>query len=289
MKRTLILIVTLLVIHQSWSQGPPPGVKGRLGWRTKASVLYVDDAEVEDGDGSYAVLRSQVNLSYDVVTLGYTHWDFQWKDLSKLPFGDGIHDPWKQFERVSVSARKIMSSSNPSRFYILGGRLSSLYEDVPGDSVGATIYGGLVLGSPRASQWTVGAVYIYHPVHATLWPMLGYNWRNDSGWRVALGFPRTSVGMQKGPVTYSLGFLADRAMVGLSDKSTVAPDGYLEVSNIMVSGGITYTPSPPLKLSLKLARSIINEVTFYDSDEHELSDYDVDRAFGMQLELSYRF
>ncbi len=284
-----LVFLALMAVGKCWCQEPPPGAEERLSWRIQASMLYLDDTEVGTGNGSYSLTKSQISLSYNQVTLDYSRWDFEWQDVGKLPFGDGINDPWKQFEKVSISANKIIPASGHDWSYLVGGAISSYFEDNVGDSLGTTVFGGVVFGKDRSSQFIVGAVYKYHKVHSILWPMVGYSFRTDSGWSVDLGFPRTGVSWSSGPLTLSAGFLADLAMVGLSEKSSVAPDGYLEAINVMVTAGVSYSFRKNLTLGFKLARSIDNEVTFYDSHEHELSDYDVEQAFGFQLDLSYRF
>lgn len=286
---SLTVILLVVIIGASSYAQRPTGGPDRLNWDLSYSNWYLTDADVDQTDGSFSMTRQRVSAKWASIGVTYQRWDFNWSDVASLPFGDGVHDPWKSLESVSVSAR-VLRRLGLRWSYVVGLSAGYLYESDTSDSFGAAVFGGMGYGFDRKTILRFGAMVSYHPIRTVVWPMVGLDLRSESGFSATIGFPKTELAWRFTPKwEASLSALADRAVARLADDSAVEPNGYLESTNYMGAVGLTYRPVKGLALDLRWAQSLSRSVTFYDEDGHETRDFDVGRAPGVLLGVTYRF
>lgn len=59
---------------------------------------------VNGHDGSVEVRKNSVKINNKMIGFSYSNWAFKWKDVSGLPFGDGVKAPIEQMHGFRLNA-----------------------------------------------------------------------------------------------------------------------------------------------------------------------------------------
>ncbi|MBU0631421.1 hypothetical protein KKA17_02140 [bacterium] len=252
---------------------------------------YISDAKVKDSQGSVSVSKNRIQLNNALFGISYTNWSFFWDNVSRLPFGDGVHQPIKELHSIMLHANLPYHISD-DLFLLTSVSVKSTFEKETKDSYGAGFFGFIAYKIDDDNTLNFGAFANYHPVSTLVMPMASYSYRarKKDGLQAVIGFPRTYVGYSLNRDTLvNFGMIFSQAVVKLSDDSTIERSGYLEAQDYLGNVGISYDVSENFKIQGDLLYSIKRDFTIYNADGHAQESYSIDPSFGVNIRLTYTF
>lgn len=267
----------------------PPSKKEKTTVNVESS--YIEDAEVSGGEGRVSVIKNHLQIEHNDISLGYSHWKFDWDNVASLPFGDGFHSPITDIHSLQAALQK-RGSINDEWSYFTFLSLKSTFEKEMEDSYGVNLLG---LASYRIGEdhsFQMGGFANYHPTKSLVLPAISYAYRERSkeGWQLILGFPKTHIGYhidQKSLLR--VGVIFSQTLVRLSDDSVIEKSGYVEAKDTLSNIGITHQLIPSLSLSADVLYTLKREFTIYDANANEMQSHTIKNGFGGNVKMIYRF
>lgn len=277
---------------QETPPSPPPSRPEKLPV-IDVNTGWVGEADVSDGQGSFSFNHLQASLSYSYFSLSYTQHLYQWNDVHRLPFGNGVADPWETLHRLGLSAR-YNGRINQRWGYFVNGGLSFGYESSM-DRPEFRFMGGAVFGWTPKLKIQLGFVLLNHSIRSLIMPVVGVRFgegrgADRSGWSGALGFPETQITYRFDPhVALKLAGFVDSRVYKLGDNSTVEEGGYLETRDYAGGLFLLYSPIPNMDASLGGGYIFKRDFLTYNDDGHKRGDYDIGLAPLVRFGVKYRF
>lgn len=259
--------------------------------RVSYESAYLSDANVADGDGSVRVYQNRLKINYDILSLQYSHWKFDWDQLQSLPFGDGLHTPISQIHAFEAGVQHT-EKIDDQWSYLASLSLKSTFEKEIGDSFGATLLGFASYRLNDEHSIQIGGFANYQPTEILALPVISYSYREryKDGWQFILGFPRTHVGYHiDEKMLVRLGMMFSQSLVRLSDESVIQRGGYVEANDYLSNLGITYEFNKQLSLSTDILYTLKREFIIYDASANEVQDNTIKNALGANIRLVYSF
>ena len=258
--------------------------------RISLDSAYVSGADV-DGGGGVEVFKNRVRINNKIAGLSYTHWRFNWNDISALPFGDGKSSPIEEMHSFKLNAN-LPYFINEKWFLLAQISANSTYEKQTNDSYGGGVFTFLSYKMDSDHTFQFGAFANYHPIKTLALPVVSYSFRSQQkdGLQVILGFPRTYIGYHLNNATLlRFGILFSQSVIKLSNESVLESRGYAEAKDYMSNIGISYELDETLRIESDLLYSLKREFNLYDSGGNETQNYSIKPSFGINLRVVYRF
>ncbi len=262
--------------------------------RFRVQTFYTADADLDvSGDtGSFAVFGGQADLEFGWLTADYIYRGYEWRDVDRLPFGDGASDPWEALHKAAAGiSHDDMGSEKWGYFF--AAEVSTAFEEEMDDSFGARGWGGFIYRMPAWNLgFRMGALYDWNEVKSSVLPIIGIAWNNPGvqGFSAMVGIPLTAVTYRFSERwAIQAGMAFDSDTFRLADDSPVSPEGYLETRDIGGEIALLYTLSETLRLRVAGGGFFDRSLTIYDPDGNNGEEYDIDPgAFG-RVALSVAF
>ena len=251
---------------------------------------YMDRADIEGSEGNVQVIKNRIKINNSTFGFSYTNWTFDWDNVDKLPFGDGVHHPVEQMHGLNFSMTKPYRI-NEKWFSLSLISLNSTFEDNPKNSLsfGLFTFASYTINDDHTIQ--IGAFGSYHPVRTLVLPIVSYSYRarHKDGIQVILGFPNTHIGYHFNRDTLiRLGVVYSNSLFRLSDNSSVEPSGFNEFQDFMGNAGISYDLNRDIKLTGDFLYSIKRDFTIYDKHGTKLESYVIEPAAGIKFTIIWK-
>jgi len=270
---------------------PPPSMGSALDFKLSYSHKLMGYASFEGDHGEVAYSQDRVEVGNALFGYSYTRWNFSWKDMQNSDFSQGNPQPLEHLHNHSLTM-KLPHVTDDGRMLMGMVMLNSVYEKESSDSYGATVLGYSTLKTDGEGMGTLGFIVFYHPVRTLIYPMgsYAYRMRAKEGWKASIGFPMTYVGYQ---VSDSLMWMAtmsfNAATTRLRDDSTIAPEGYLSLTDYLGGFGFRYFMGDDLTVNATLTSTLYRNVQVFDHDGERTGRYTLNPSYGAQIGLQYRF
>jgi len=271
-----------------------PAQGGRPDNEFEVETFYHSDGDLDTGGdaGSFRVTGARVGLEIGWLVANYGYRLYDWEDVSLLPFGDGIDEPWEDLHTAALGFSHD-EMVNQSWGYFVRAQATTAFEEEMDDSFGAVALAGLMY---NVAEWNMmfrlGAAYSWNEVTSRVFPLVGVNWggRRGSGLSVALGVPLTAVTYrfsERTAIQARVGFDSDTFR--LADDNPAAPKGYLETEDIGGELVLLYNLTDTVRLTVAGGWFFDRELTLYDSDGEGGVEYDVEEGATARAQLSFSF
>jgi hypothetical protein len=252
---------------------------------------YIGSANVSGYKGSVGVTKTRLSINNKIAGISYTNWAFDWNNVAKLPFGDGVHSPITQMHslRANVNVPYFFSDKI---FIITSLSLKSTFEKETDGSYGGGFFSfaSYKLDADHAIQF--GAFANYHPVSTLAMPVISYSYRarQSDGFKFILGYPRTYVGYHLSePALLRLGVIFSQSVIRLSNESVVEKSGFIEAEDYMSNIGFSYELNKNFTFESDILYSIKRNFTIYSKEGDKLSAHSIEPSFGMNFKIRYIF
>lgn len=291
-RRKFVLIGLITILAISLFQGMAEAKNGEdKDFTFKLTGRYFDEAGISNNEGGFSVLSTTASLTYSKLTLTYSRADISWKDVDKLPFGNGKDEPFSNLHDLSLLYNDTGKISSKWRYFAAGG-IASSFENEIGDYK-LNVMGGLnYILSPRWS-FQFGLIASYMEIKTLVIPIVGFRYRPEkdgTGFSFNLGMPEAYVSYNfTRSVAVRANLRYDVRIYKLDDDSTLEPEGYLERNNLTSGLFLDYSPTQNLKLTVGVIDAFSREWTVYNKDGDKTHDYTVDDALGGLIRLDYSF
>lgn len=250
----------------------------------------VGHAAVEGGQGGYAVRTLALRAGLWRLRLTYHHSDFIWRDVHRLPLGDGVHPPWDDLHTLELSLRGLDTRRGNWRFR-LDPLVQASYESEPSGSLGLGIKG--VISWSFAKGWSLYFPYDLMVVSVHNHPSLALIIN------AGLDFPEQSISRMltkwglppwlANSLDLRLEFSQRQQYFQLSEQNPVDPGGALWINESAVGLILEIKPNDHLAIRLGPEYLFSRSVALDNPVGGEESSWDVDRAWGFSMRLLYRF
>lgn len=271
-----------------------PAQGGRPDNEFEVETFYHSDGDLDTGGdaGSFRVTGARVGLEIGWLVANYGYRLYDWEDVSLLPFGDGIDEPWEDLHTAALGFSHD-EMVNQSWGYFVRAQATTAFEEEMDDSFGAVALAGLMY---NVAEWNMmfrlGAAYSWNEVTSRVFPLVGVNWggRRGSGLSVALGVPLTAVTYrfsERTAIQARVGFDSDTFR--LADDNPAAPKGYLETEDIGGELVLLYNLTDTVRLTVAGGWFFDRELTLYHSDGEGGVEYDVEEGATARAQLSFSF
>jgi len=271
-----------------------PAQGGRPDNEFEVETFYYSDGDLDTGGdaGSFRVTGARVGLEIGWLVANYGYRLYDWEDVARLPFGDGVGEPWEDLHggALGFSHDEMV---NRSWGYFVRAQATTAFEEEMDDSFGALGLAGLMYGIPEWNlMFRLGAAYSWNEGTSQVFPLVGVDWggRGGPGLSVAVGIPLTAVTYRFSEQT------AIRARVGfdsdtfrLADDNPASPEGYLETEDIGGEIALLYNLTPTMRLTLAAGYLFDRTLTLYDSDGEGGAEFDAEEAATARAQLSFSF
>jgi hypothetical protein len=137
-----------------------------------------------------------------------------------------------------------------------------------------------------------GAGVLYHPVDTTFYPVVGLSWNMEEkkGLFGVLGFPETILRYRlTEQLTLQLDILWENRIYQLGDQNTVAAEGYMKIEDILPGLHLEYQPVDDLLLSIGVRHYFERRLTFFEQEETEMGEYEVNDSWASMFRAEYTF
>lgn len=289
---TMVLFLTAATLPDIASAQSRSG--GRPENRLRFETFYLEDSDfdVEGDTGSFRVFGGLADVKIGWFTAEYGYRQYEWEDVARLPFGDGVRDPWEELHRVGVGFSHDEMVSETWGYFV-SGQATAAFEEEMDDSFGFGGWGGLLY---RVRSWEttfrLGAAYSWDEVTSRVLPIVGFSWRNPGarGLSASLGIPVTAATYRVSEAfAIRAGLAFDFDTYRLADDSPVSSAGYLESEYIGGEVSLLFNLSPAVRLDVSGAWFFDSQLTLHDSDGENGVEYDVDPGAAARVGLSFSF
>lgn len=251
----------------------------------------VSSADVDNREGSVSILSGGFSVECPVATVSYMANDYDWSDKDKLPFGNGLDDPWDVLHSLGI-ALDHFDMVTEQWGYFVGGAVSADWEKEMDDSYSAMLNGGAIYAFNEETSVSFGAAAGLHKLGASLFPVLNVSYRQASqqGFSALVGVPASWLRYRFTDAwLLKLGASMSGGTYRLEDESTVERKGYIESSGITAGLIADWNPCESVQISFGPDFHFAREFTVYDKDGDKKNSYDVDSAWGASATVTYSF
>jgi hypothetical protein len=267
---------------------------GRPDNEFEVETFYYGDSELDlDGDsGSYQVTGVRTGLEIGWLVADYAYRQYDWEDVSLLPFGDGAGEPWEDLHSAALGFSHD-EMANQTWGYFARAQATTAFEEEMDDSFGALALAGVMYNLPEWNMmFRLGAAYSWNEVTSRVFPLVGVNWggRGGSGLSAAVGIPLTAVTyrfFEQTAIRARVGFDSDTFR--LADDNPASPEGYLETEDIGGEIALLHNLTPTTRLTLAAGYLFDRTLTLYDSDGEGGAEFDAEEAATARAQLSFSF
>lgn len=257
--------------------------------------LYWSDSNVEDDKGKFSVSTTRVALGYSHFFLNYQRSFYSWTDKQRLPFGNGVDDPWDHLQSVALGMRFNGAIGQDWR-YLASVAATSSFEDDSGP-LGVNGIFSFSKSLTDNVRLNFGLTADYHIVETIVLPVLSVSYNDvgrsgaqKQGFSASIGIPDTSLTYHfNSTVAARLALGYDRRIYKLRDDSPVAREGYVKDRTANAGLYLDLNPVENLSISVGILHSFAHELEFYDRNENKLNDYNVDGSLGGSVRVLYTF
>lgn len=253
------------------------------------------EADIDGSSGGYSVTEYSASFEWKWLGFSYTGREYDWDNVSALPFGNGADEPWETLHTLTLGAN-FDGSFNKTWGWFAGATIKSSFEEEIDDSFSGIAQAGFIY--QLADDWRVhlGIVGVVSQDDPKVLPFVGINYRSlkDLGWALSFGFPATYASYRFNEIiALRAGAAISANQYRLADNSTVAQKGYLEEEELTFGLYADITPKlfgiEHLLLSIGAEYVTMRELTIYDSSYDKIREKDVDDTFGGFVRLQYTF
>lgn len=252
---------------------------------------YLSDASVSGSDASLGVSKNSIRINNAIGSLSYSNWNFAWRDIVALPFGDGVDSPIEQMHSIKLSVN-IPYFINDDWFMLTSVSMGSTFERESENSYSGGLFSFAAYKLSENHSLTLGAFANYHPIATLALPIMSYSYRarEIDGFQLILGFPRAYVGYFVNERTLlRCGVIFSQSVIRLSNASVIESAGFIEAEDYMSNAGISYEIDENFTIDADILYSIKRNFIFYNSSGEELKSYNIDPSLGANIRLKYIF
>lgn len=252
----------------------------------------LQDVELENGKAQYDVTRSGIKAKYSYFHFAYNRLDYSWDDseIAKLPFGNGVDDPWKALQSLEIGASFENKVNLKWSYGLEGAALAAFEKDFGG--FGGRMQGWAGYGFSPDLRLRFGArAYVSEfQIQAVPVVSLDYRWDKPEGFSAQIGLPDANLryGFNK-HVGLRLFTQYENDMYRLADDSKVSEEGYLHREGMMAGLMMDITPVEGLCVSAGVIRSLAYTLTTYDKEGENEKEYDNESGWGALVKVNYAF
>ena len=282
------LAVLLMSGTSSWAEWKesPVELEFHTTWAEKGSFEKAESSQV-------GIAMVGASMKAHDVTVGYDHIWFEWENANKLPFGDGVNEPWEELRKVSLSFDKTIMHTEKWGYFATAG-LESCREEEVEDSFSGVLFGGAIRRIPKwNASFHFGGGVLYTPVDVTGIPALGVQWNTqaEKGVSISVGIPETNVSYRFNSETVvSLGLeLGEGGVYRLANDSVVEKKGYLEIEGYKGVLALGFSPFKSCTIKLGATALFDRAYSLYDEDGKNEKEYELDDVMGLFFQLQYVF
>jgi hypothetical protein len=255
------------------------------------SVEPIAKAKISDLSGSVAATETSAGLSWLFLMLDFNQRRNDWQVSSDTGIA-AAPDPWGTLTQVSPGLQYYRTFGDR---WGIWPKLTAIAGFEDGLSSESWTYNPQLIGlyMPRA-QLTLyfGAGMLYHPVDATVYPVMGLAWNMDAtrGLSGAVGFPETMLQYQVNDrLALKADFQWDIRLYRLADDNALAPGGYLKTVDLKPAGYLQLRPTESLEITAGIRRWLGRSLTVFDRSERKLTESAVDATTSFQLSIDHQF
>ncbi len=259
----------------------------------RGSGEFVTSADVGDGDGSVSMTTEELRLGWRMLSLSYSQTQFQWDNEGALSFGNGSDDPWERLHRIALGAN-YRGKINDDWFYHSGLTLTSSFEKEMAGSYGGALRGGV--GYKLNSEVTLmaGLAVMHNSLDTKVMPSLAVSYdgldESGAGWSGRIGLPASELSYHLDTVSaFRFSFQGTGRTARLADDSVVAERGYVSMSGWKTGLYYDWNPTKAFRLSVGPEYTFGRSIKTYNHSGDELTDDDIDAAWGGMLRMRYAF
>ena len=256
------------------------------------STEQVSAADLKNTDTSYSYDELSIRWEWQVLLFNIKQQQYQWRDTTAFDGGAG-NAPWQSLTQIAPGFQYY---SKIGEQWGVWGKVMAIAGFEGNISSQAWSYNPQLISFFKASPQKIyygGAGLLYHPIESLYYPILGVAWNLESrkGLSFALGFPETMLryGFSK-QLAVKIDFAIDVRIYNLASDSSVAPDGFLRIAEMI----------PGIRLEYKLTKKTLllhagmrghagRLLTLYNKKENQQAIYNVDLSWAMHMGLEYRF
>ena len=252
---------------------------------------YISDTAVGGSQGSVAVKKNTLQVNNLLAGVTYTNWSFDWNDIDKLPFGNGVNTPIEEMHSVRLYAT-VPYPINDRWFWLSQVSLNATFEKELDNSYGGGAFSFASYKIDEDHSIQMGAFANYHPVASIALPVMSYSYRarERDGFQLILGFPRAYTGYFINPKTLLRGgMIFSQSVIKLAKDSPIEQGGYMQLRDYMGNFGVAYEVNKNFKLETDILYSLSRQFILYDSAGVEQENYGIAPSFGFNLRLRYLF
>lgn len=260
----------------------------------RASGNYISGADYKDSDASSSVAGGRVRLNAGGFSLSYEGKHYSWDNVDQLSFGNGNDDPWNTLHRISVGYTH-NGAINKNWFYGAGITGTSAFEEEIRGSFGGAVRGHVGYIFNKNWKAIIGARGFVNSLRFSAMPYAGlmYEGFDDqgAGFFMNVGLPSNEAGYAFSKTSkIRASFKVDGKTYRLKDDSSVAQEGYVEISSMVAGIYYDWKPFKGFSLSLGPEYYFSRETKTYDKHGDRFGDItEQDSALGGTLSFKYSF
>jgi hypothetical protein len=255
---------------------------------TSFSVKQVEQADVDGHDASMGYTEIAAGMEWQFLFIDLDHRTYDWGEHDFL----GATEPFSELTQLAPGLQYYQKIGKQWSIWAKGTALIG-FEDSP--SAEAVTYNPQVISlytaTPSLSLYC-GAGVLYHPADTTIYPVFGLTWNIEKkkGLYGVLGFPETTLryGLTD-QLALKLDILWENRMYQLADDNAVAAEGYIKVEDLLPGLHLEYEPMDDLLLSIGVRRYFERKLTFFDQNEEEMSEHEIENSWAYLLKVGYSF
>lgn len=293
MKLISLLLLCLLIPLSLYSQEKVKKTSLEKILQPKLSIesSYLGDSILNENMGSVSIKKNEFKVNNEIIGLSYTNFNFDWKHLHNLPFGNKTSHPINKIHSFKMNVN-IPYFINDNWFMLTAFEIESTFEDELDESFSAGVLSGLIYKLNEDHSIAFGIFGKYHPASSIILPGFSYNYRarEDSGFKFILGFPKTYISYNLNyDTSIRMGMIYSNSVIKLKDNSTIEDSGYIESTNIMTNIGVSYNINQDFLIESDLVYSLERNFVVYSQNGIQLNKYSLKPSLGINFKLTYKF
>lgn len=266
--------------------------KGEIPIRIRANGQYIGSSDFSDG-GSASVTSTQLGVEAAGFSFRYGADMYSWDETGSLPFGDG-DEPWGTLHKIRLGYT-YRDQINKNWGYLLSASINSAFEEEMSGSYGGALRAGLNYKFNENWSAMFGVGTFMNSIETSLMPFAGLSYqdfaKDGSGVFMNLGAPSSEVGYafdKESKLRAAFNMQGDTYR--LSDDSSVAEEGYVSTSGMMLGLYYDWKPTDALSFSFGPEYHFNRDIQIYDADGDEVGDeHSQGNALGGSFKFSYMF
>lgn len=252
---------------------------------------FLNSTGLVDTGGQFAFNANKISISNLFASFDYERWGLDWKEVDKLPFGDGRNQPVEQMHSVRLAGR-YMHRHNSNLLWLNTLGVSATYEKDQNDSLSYSLFSMWIRQLDKGWALSYGLSVNYHPVRTRVLPVAGFSYRMHAplGWSGTLGYPRSYVAYGFSPTwQVNAGVVNNSVVAKLAKDSRLSENGYAEINAWQANLALKYQPSAQWSIETGLRYSPKYAFSVFDAQGRRDATYQMNRTAGAALTFSYQF